>query len=233
MALPRAAARLKSRNTWQARACAALLALLVQAALIAGSILSLTRPVFFPRPRETILVLHASLPIKPRIIHIDAREPRSSRISPAPQVTPTQNPPTVNSLSSFVPAPDFKGFGQSLFGCAPEHYADLPMEERAHCPKPGEGLAREPDLANPPRSHARDELYWQEQYRRARAVYGICSPGPVSIAQCLLEQDRAEHQREQEFDQQMADRKAAALQEPKRPLPRIGFGTRYKDQTMK
>jgi hypothetical protein len=192
----------------------------VQAALIAGAILSLTRPVFFARPHETILVL-ATLPsVKPRVFQIDARGSRSSRISPAPQIAPSQNLPAENPPSPLGPAPDFKGFGRSLFGCAPEHYADLPAEERAHCPKPGEGLAREPDLATPPRSHVKDELYWQEQFRRARVVYSICPPGPVPIAQCLLEQDRAEHQREQEADQQIADHKAAALQEPKRPLPR-------------
>jgi hypothetical protein len=232
VALPHATARLKPGTSWQARACGVLLALLVQAALIAGAILSLTRPVFFARPHETILVLR-SLP-KPRIIHIDARGSRSSRISPAPQIVPSQNPPSENPSPPFAPAPDFKGFGRSLFGCAPEHYADLPAEERAHCPKPGEGLAREPDLATPPRSHARDELYWQEQFRRARMVYGICPPGPVPIAQCLLEQDRAEHQREQEADHQIAGRKAAALQQPKRPPPRIGaLYTRHRNHPMK
>ena len=125
-----------------------------------------------------------------------------------------------------MPGPDLQGFGRSLFGCAPERYAGLPPEERAHCPKPGEGWAREPDLANPPRSHAKDELYWREQFRRAHVVYAICLPGPVPIAQCLLEQDRAEHQREREADQQIADRKAATLQELKRPLPHIGVRDR-------
>jgi hypothetical protein len=193
---------------------------LVQAALIAGAILSLTRPMFFARPHETILVLRPHLPTNPGVIRIDARG--SSRISPAPQIAPLQNLPAENPPVSFAPAPDFRGFGRSLFGCAPEHYGELSPEERAHCPKPGEGLAHEPDLANPPRSHAKDELYWQEQFRRARMVYGICSPGPVPIAKCLLDQAREEHQREQEADREIADRKAAALQEPGRPLPYVG-----------
>jgi hypothetical protein len=232
VALPHATARLKLSTSWQARVCGVLLALLVQAALIAGAILSLTRSVFFARPHETILVFR-SLP-KPRIIHIDARGSRSPRILPAPQIAPSQSLTAENPPSPLVPAPDFKGFARSLFGCAPERYAYLPPEERARCSKPGEGLAREPDLATPPRSHAKDELYWQEQFRRARVVYSICPPGPVPIAQCLLEQDRAEHQREQEADQQIADRKAAALQQPKRPLPRIGaLYTRHRNHPMK
>ena len=202
------------------RLLGAMLALLVQAALIAGAILSLTRPQFFPRPRETILELRTQPVRKPRIIRIDARGSHPARVSPTPQIAPRQNPLSENP--SFSVAPDFKGFARSLFGCAPEHYDQLSPEDRAHCPKPGEGLAREPDLAIPPRSHAKHEAYWQEQSRRARVSYGICSGGAVSTAQCLLEQDRAEHQREQEFDQQEAERKAAALQEPKRPLPDIG-----------
>jgi hypothetical protein len=53
------------------------------------------------------------------------------------------------------------GFGRSLFGCAPEHYADLLPDERAHCPKPGEGLAvnEPPDLMGGP-SHVKDNPRW-------------------------------------------------------------------------
>jgi hypothetical protein len=222
VALSHPPARLTHRTTWQARTCGILLALLVQAVLIAGAILSLTRPMFFAHPHETILVLRPQLPTKPRVIRIDARGSRSSRISPSPQIAPSQNLSAENPPVFFAPAPDLKGFGRSVFGCAPEHYDELSPEERVHCPKPGEGLAHELDLANPPRSHAKDELYWQEQFRRARVVYGICPPGPVPIAKCLLDQAREEHQREQEADREIADRKATALQEPKRPLPYVG-----------
>ena len=230
MAISHPPTRLKPRTSWQTRVCGVLLALLVQAALIAGAILSLTRPMFFAHPHETILVLRPQLPTKPGVIRIDARGSRSSRISPTPQIVPSRTLPAENPPVAFAPAPDFRGFGRSLFGCAPEHYDELSPEERAHCPKPGEGLAHEPDLANPPRSHAKDELYWQEQFRRARVVYGICSPGSVPIAQCLLDQARAEHHREQEADQQIADRKAAALQESNHPLPNIGVGRRHKGE---
>lgn len=208
------------RAAWQSRFTGGLLALLVQAALIAGAILSLTRPVFYPRPHETILVLRPLPQVEPRIIRIDARGSHPARALPAPQSAPRQNQPAESP--SLAATPDLQGLGRALFGCAPEHYAELSPQDRAHCPKPGEGLAREPDLATPPRSHAKDEPYWQEQFRRARVSYGICSGGAVTTAQCLLEQDRAEHQREQEFDQQEADRKAAALQEPKHPVPNIG-----------
>jgi len=204
------------RPAWQTRAGGAVLALLVQAALIAVAILSLTRPAFLSRvTHETILLLRPTT--KPHVTSIDARGPPSARAAPSPKITPRENAPSENAPS--LPAPDLQGFGRSLFGCAPERYADLPPEERAHCPKPGEGMAREPDLLNTPRSHARDEPYWQEQFRRARVVYGVCSGGAKPTALCLLDQARAEQQREQEFDQQMVDRKAAALQESKPPSP--------------
>lgn len=218
------------RAAWQSRITGGLLALLVQAALIAGAILSLTRPAFLPRPHETILILRAKPQVEPRVIRIDARGPQPARVSPMSPIAPRQNQPSENPSSAT--APDFRGFARSLFGCAPEHYAELSPEDRAHCPKPGKGLAREPDLAIPPRSHAKDEPYWQEQFRRARVSYGICSGGAVTTAQCLLEQDRAEHQREQEFDRQEADRKAAALQQPQHPPPRTGALGR-RDQTIK
>ena len=53
------------------------------------------------------------------------------------------------------------GFGQALFGCAPEHYADLTPDQRARCPKPGEGLANkeQPDLMSTP-SHVKNNARW-------------------------------------------------------------------------
>jgi len=209
-----------ARPAWQTRAGGALLTLLVQAALIAAAILSLTRPATLSRvTHETMLLLRPLPQAKPKVTNIDARGPPSTHTSSAPKITPPEIAPSENAPAFPVPAPDLRGFGRSLFGCAPEHYADLPPEERAHCPKPGEGMAREPDLSNPPRSHAKDEPYWQEQFRRARVVYSVCSGGAKPTALCLLDQARAEQQKEQEFDQRMADRKAAALQESKPPLP--------------
>ena len=70
------------------------------------------------------------------------------------------SPSYKTALSLVVLPSDLRGFGRTLFGCAPEHYADLPPEEREHCPKPGESLAYEPpDLMGGP-SHVKDNPRW-------------------------------------------------------------------------
>ena len=124
-----------------------------------------------------------------------------------------------------APPGGIAGFGRSLFGCAPEHYAELTLDERAHCPKPGEGMAvnRPPDLLAPPRSHAKDEALWQEQYAEDHYVPPICPPsdGPP-VGFCVMHQAMAEHHRQQEAWQKIEDQKTARLQDPKRPLPKIG-----------
>ena len=64
-------------------------------------------------------------------------------------------------MPDLAPPSGLAGLGQALFGCAPEHYADLPPDQRAHCPKPGEGLANreQPPLAGM-RSHVKDNARW-------------------------------------------------------------------------
>jgi hypothetical protein len=107
--------------------------------------------------RETILFLHPLPPPAPSMI--DARGARRTR-SPvtAPSAVPLSPLPQLSS-----PSPsDLQAFGRALFGCAPEHYAQLPPEERQHCPKPGEGLALNPPLALPgeERSHVKNNARW-------------------------------------------------------------------------
>jgi hypothetical protein len=121
-----------------------------------------------------------------------------------------------------TPPSGITGFGRSLFGCAPEHYADLPPDERAHCPKPGEGLAvnQPPDLLNPPKSHAKDEALWLEEQTEKNWITECA--GAIEVAKCMMRQSIAENRRAQAARQKIADDKALALQEPKRPLPRIG-----------
>ena len=136
------------------------LALLVQAGFL---LLVLLSPPHSTRPaslaRETLLFFPP--PAVPAPSTIDAREPRRERIAPSatPPVPPIASPPV--TASPMAPLSGLAGFGQALFGCAPEHYADLTPDQRAHCPKPGEGLANkeQPDLMHTP-SHVKDNARW-------------------------------------------------------------------------
>jgi hypothetical protein len=75
------------------------------------------------------------------------------------------------SLAPAVPAPDVRGLGQSLFGCAPETLANLTPEQRGHCTT---GFARPDDSAviEPP-SHVKDPA------RRAAEMRTRNTPGRV------------------------------------------------------
>ena len=191
------------------------LALLVQTGFVLIMLLSsqYLAPLRRPAP-ETILLLHSLPKVAPRTI--DARGAR-------PRALPMQTPILPNiAPSPLAPPSGIAGFGRSLFGCAPERYADLPPEERAHCPKPGEGMAinQPPDLLNPPKSRAKDEALWLEE--QAEKHWNTECAGAVEVAKCMMHQGMAENRRAQDARQKIADDKAARLQEPKHPLPNIG-----------
>jgi hypothetical protein len=209
--------RLKPLRSSRERAQGAVLALLVQASFVL--LIFWSRPVTLRSPlaHETILLLR-SLP-KTRPQTIDARGSPQRRSAPMPIPIPI---PILPNFASPVLAPPsgIAGFGRSLFGCAPERYADLPPDEKAHCPKPGEGLAvnQPPDLLNL-KSHAKDEALWLEE--QAEAKWNSECAGAVEVGFCIMHQSMAEHRRAQAARQKIADDKAARQQEPKRPLPDI------------
>jgi hypothetical protein len=216
----RASERLTATRRTRDRSSGAVLALSVQTLFVLLIVFSSSR---LAPPRspahETILLLHPLPQTAPR--NIDARGAVLHRAPPvAIPILPTIAPRVL------APPSGIAGFGRSLFGCAPEHYADLPPDEKAHCPKPGEGMAvnQPPDLLNPPKSHAKDEALWQEKWAEDHWVPAVCPPGdgPGAVVHCLLEQSIAENRRRQAAWQKIADDTAAALQEPKRPVPRIG-----------
>jgi len=142
------------------RLAGGMLALLVQAGFL---LLVLLSPSHSTRPashaRETLLFFPPlAVPVPSTI---DARGPRRKRIAPsdALPVPAIASPPV--AASPLAPPSGLAGFGQALFGCAPEHYADLTPHQRAHCPKPGEGLANkeQPDLMGMP-SHVKENTRW-------------------------------------------------------------------------
>ena len=198
-----------------------MLALLVQTTFLLLVLLTPSRLVRPEIERETLLLLPPIAPPKPTTI--DARPP-STLSTAQPIVPPPPSAPPV-MIAPLAPPGGIAGFGRSLFGCAPEHYAELTPDERAHCPKPGEGMAKrnDNDLLAPPRSHAKDEALWQEQYAEDHYVPPICPPsdGPP-VGFCVMHQAMAENHRREQAWQKITEDKAKRLQEPKRTVPNIG-----------
>jgi hypothetical protein len=215
--LSRAPKRLNRTRTPGERAQGAVLALLVQGSFVLMILLSPSHPAAPTRAlvHETILLLHPLPKTAPPAINARGALPRKPALIQMP-VLPNVTPPALAPPSGIL------GFGRALFGCAPEHYADLPPDEKAHCPKPGEGMAinQPPDLLKPFKSHSKDEALWLEEQAEER--WRTECIGAVEIVKCMIAQTRAERGRAAAAMQKIADDKALALQEPKRPLPRIG-----------
>jgi hypothetical protein len=134
-------------------AAGAVLAVAVQALLLTALLLWAVPPPARPRAQKEIFF--RLVPTLPPVQVIGApvmpmHKPMVSAPTPLPVAPPAIAPPS-----------GLAGFGQSLFGCTPEHYADLAPDARAHCIKPGAGLAwnRTPDLMDE-HAHAKDPARW-------------------------------------------------------------------------
>jgi len=202
--------------SWKQRGLGATLALSVQAIFVLLVLLSPPHQTRHARLRpESILLIPPLAVAAPTII--DARGPRRRRAA-APALVPVPPPLVAPSAPTTSPAPpsELAGFGRSLFGCTPEHYADLTPDERAHCPKPGDDR----DLATPPRSRAKLEAMWQEKWDEDHWMPGPCPPGDKPAALCLLDQAIAENRRAAAaWDKIAADRAAALKPNPLVPPP--------------
>jgi hypothetical protein len=206
------------RLRWRQKALGATLALLVQTIFLSLAILSASRP---SNPRvnlahETLLMLRP-LP-QPAPTTIDGRGPARPAKSVLPIVVPVVPPSATPSLA---PPSGLAGFGQALFGCAPEHYAELTPDQRTHCPKPGEGMTRndDKDLGSEPRGHAKYEARWQEQWAEDHWVPAPCLPADGGVAQCLLDQSIAENRRALAAQSKIAADEVAAQKAKPPPMP--------------
>ena len=202
------------------RLAGAILAIAVQAGLLA--LLVISRPVIAP-PEKLAKELTLFLPRLP-----PAPAPPVSLSAPAKQAAPRLTaprpivpaPPPLGALRAAPAAPDLSQLGRSLFGCAIETWSSLTPEQRAKCPRPGEGLTvrSAPDLLHPPPSRSKDEAYWQEQWAEDHWSPPAC-PGGASVVDCLLQQKHEEQKRREDVNDRLAAKKAAGLAEPKHPLP--------------
>jgi len=135
------------------RTAGALLAVAVQTLFVAALLLWVVAPrPHVPRQQEIVFRLVPAAPPL-RIIGVPAapaRRPAASLPAPIAAAPPAAAPPS-----------GIAGIGRSLFGCAPENYANLTPEARAHCAKPGDGMAfNPPDGLMVGRSHAKDNSRW-------------------------------------------------------------------------
>jgi hypothetical protein len=132
----------------------ALLAMAVQALFVTALLLWAVPPLSRVRPEKEIIF---------RLAPKAPPAPPARIIGGAPTRKPVASAPAPSSAAPSLAAPlsGVAGFGQSLFGCAPENYANLTPDARAHCTKPGEGLAynRQPDLMGG-NSHVKDNARW-------------------------------------------------------------------------
>ena len=115
--------------------------------------------------------------------------------------------------------------GQALNDCTPEKYANLPPEQKAHCPKPGAGVAIQelPKLLGP-YPQAEDEASWQEQWDEKHFVVGLCDPSMGVVVQCQIQQSIAESERAADVNSHLARDKAASLKPPSPPIPPAAKG---------
>lgn len=113
-----------------------------------------------------------------------------------------------------------QGLGRALFGCAPEAYANLSPEDRAHCPKPGVHVPPSAEEELYPKSHAKDAATWQEDLGERRFNYSGCMGTGELVATCLIRTHDAEQARAAIVRQQIESDKAKARAADTPLLPR-------------
>lgn len=134
------------------RIVSATLVLLLHLLLLAALLHSVIRPTRPAAMREIFFQL------APR------REPAAPL--PPPPLPAMAVPPRGGALSGAMPsqapaAPDIRGVGQALFGCAPENLGNLTPEQRSHCTA---GFAR-PDAGTEPSTHVKDAARWTDELK--------------------------------------------------------------------
>lgn len=187
MQIPAARRIAQAKGAARDRLTGALLALLLQAGLVA--LLIVSRPTVTPPERERIFYLPplprarqappAPAPPLPPMIQPESPDLAAPPVIGAP-AAPGNAPPALPPLSNL------KGFGRALNGCAPQDWANLTPEQRALCQRPGEGMAilQAPPLMGAP-SHVKDEAHWTEELARKQSAALMPCGGFLNVA-CVI-----------------------------------------------
>jgi len=165
------------------------LAIAVQAGFLA--LLVISRPVIAP-PEKLTKELTLFLPRLPR-----AAPPPLALPAPAQQAAPRLTAPLAiipaplpNPLRAAPMAPDLSQLGQFLFGCTPEQWSSLTPEQRAECPRPGEGIAvqQAPNLLGSP-SHVQDNARWANALAHEQSPVLLPGASPKSFGFTIMAVD--------------------------------------------
>lgn len=124
------------------RATSLVLVILLHLMLLLSLLTGLVQPVTRARLMRELTFVLPPLP--------KAKPSPQAGVATAPVRRPA--PPPLYSMPEVAPPvpdapPDLQSFGRQLFGCAPQHYAEMTEDERAHCP---------PQFAMPDPSHLAD-----------------------------------------------------------------------------
>ncbi len=173
-----------------------------------------------PLQRELSLILSRRFAPLPSLLQT---APGPSRVAPPPNLSPP-SPLITAPLLPEPGVPDFstrlQALGQALNDCTPEKWGSLTAEQRAHCPRPGAGLALDPQFNLSPPSHAKDEATWREEFDEKHWMPGLCGPDSGgTVVHCQMQQSIAEYERSEDAWYQINRAKAAAAKPPKPPVP--------------
>jgi hypothetical protein len=125
------------------RAVGLALVLLLPVLLLLSILHNLVQPVTRARLMRELTFVLPPLPRAKPLPEAGVAAAPARRPAPPPLYVLPQAPPSPEA------APDIRSFGQSLFGCAPQRYAEMTEAERAHCP-PQFAMPDPSRLADPP-----------------------------------------------------------------------------------
>lgn len=151
------------------RAAGLVLVALLHLLLLLAALTGLVQPVTRARlVRELTFVLPPLPKAAPSAPEAGVATAPARRPAPPPLYVLPEAPPSPETT------PALPSFGQSLFGCAPERYAEMTQDQRAHCPQ--QFAMPDPTRLSDPPSQVKDPA------RRAAELAAKNTPGRIPCA---------------------------------------------------